>query len=167
MSCTAKSLYGWKVTLVRAAVEDLPLVSERVWQAEHPIFVNTCCPRATVDVVADVEDDVAAVEVVPAAAGKTLLAEATTVLVLLVLVLLGAAAAATAGVAPAGVGGASKRMKAANRTASDWKPAAGLVAAKSLGTTGVGLSGSALVAQPVFSSRSCGNSSLVTPISTL
>src|SRR5215813_2113902 len=133
MSCTAKSLNGWKVLLLSAAVEDLPLVSERVWQAEHPIFANTCPPRVTVAVVEVV--DVAAVEVVPPAAGKTLLAEATCVLV-------GAAAAATAGVAPAGVGGASKRMKAANKTASAWKPAAGLMAASSsFWTTGVGLSG--------------------------
>src|SRR5262245_62701534 len=105
MSCTAKSLNGWKGLLLSAAVEDRPLVSERVWQAEHPIFANTCAPRATV-VVVEVVDVVAAV--VPPAAGKTLLAEATCVL-------LGVAAAATAGVAPAGVGGASKRMKAANK----------------------------------------------------
>jgi len=83
--------------------------------------------------------------VVPAAAGKTLLAEATTVLVLLVLELLGNAVAAVAGAAPAGVGGANNRMKAANSTASDWKPAAGLMAASSsLRMTGVGLSGRSL-----------------------
>jgi hypothetical protein len=33
MSCTAKSLYGWKVTLLNALVDELPLVSERLWQA--------------------------------------------------------------------------------------------------------------------------------------
>jgi hypothetical protein len=82
-------------------------------------LANTCRPRSTVAVVDNV-DDVAAVEVAPAAAGKTLFAEATTVLVLLVLVLLDDAAAAATGVAPAGVGGANKRMNAVNKTVSDW-----------------------------------------------
>jgi hypothetical protein len=81
-----------------------------------------------------VDDVVAAVLVVPAAAGKTLLAEATTVLVLL-----GDAAAAAAGVAPAGVGGANKRIKAANNTMSDWKSAA--LGGLAVVVSGVGLSG--------------------------
>ena len=64
-------------------------------------------------------------------------------------------------------GSANIRMNAVNKTTSDWKPAAGLVAARSLGTSGVGLSGRLLSWQPGFSSRSWGKISLVTPISTL
>src|SRR5437870_8605633 len=155
MSCTAKSLYGSNVLLVSAAIAELPLVSERLWQALQPTLVNTWRPRSTVAVVDVVDDVVAAVLVVPAAAARTLVLAVASVVVALAVELV--AAAATVGVAPAGVGGANIRMNAENKMTSAWNPAAGLVAAKSLGSSGVGLSGSALVAQPGFSSRSCGN----------
>src|SRR5262245_9317561 len=112
----------------------------------------------------DVGDDVvAAVLVVPAAAGRTLGLAAASVVVALAVVLV--ADAAAAGVAPAGVGGANNRMKAANNAMSAWKPADGLGPPSD--SRGVGLSGCVFVAQLGSPSRSLGNRSLVTPISTL
>jgi CxxC motif-containing protein (DUF1111 family) len=70
MSCKAKSLYGWNATLLCPVMADFPVVWLGAWQALHPIFPNTCCPRLTV--VVDVVE-VVDVEVVedPAAAGQS------------------------------------------------------------------------------------------------
>src|SRR5262249_51021667 len=125
-----------------------------------PMLVNTCCPRLTVAVF---DVPLPLPPGLPDADASTVDAAVVVALVPVVPVV----DAAVAAVAPAGVGAASIRMNAENKTMSDWYPAAGLVAAKSLGVIGVGLSGSALVAQAGVSSRSCGKFSLVTPISTL
>src|SRR5215470_10422857 len=161
MSWMAKSLYGSYGLFASAVVDALPLVSERLWQALQPMLVNTCSPRLT-DGVGDVPPPPPPPPLLPDAAVSTVAAVVVSAPLPVVLVV-----AAAVVVAPAGVGAASIRMNAENKTMSDWYPAAGLVAAKSLGVIGVGLSGSALVAQAGFSSRSCGKFSLVTPISTL
>jgi len=95
---------------------DFPVVWLGAWQALHPIFPNTCCPRLTVVVDVDVVD-VEVVEV-PAADDKTLVevSEAVVGDVDEVEVVDCAVAAA---VPVAGVGGANMRIKAVKLTMSD------------------------------------------------
>ena len=145
-----------------------------MWQAWHPMFVNTCCPRVTeaaelLGVEAELLDVEGAAD--PDAAGRTLLAFAAASWT-------GVEDAAcpvvvvpiddTAGVAPdvAGVGGAKRRMNIAKLTTSEEKSDAALalfvVLVKLVASSGVGL-----IAHPAVVFRSFGNSSLVTPISTL
>ena len=129
------------------------------WQALQPIFENTCCPRDT-DAVDDVEVvDVEEVED-PAAAATAELAVAAATCVPDV------DCAAGVVLEVAGVGGASKRMKAAKLMMSDEKPDAGL-APLEVSVKLVVLSGKLLNWQLGFSSRSFWKASLVTPISTL
>ena len=164
MSCRAQSLKVWIVTLLCPVMTDLPVVRVVTWQAEQPIFVNTCCPCATVvpvddDVeVLEVEEvDVEEVEDAAAAIAELAVAAATCV----------EDDEDVAGVLEvAGVGGASMRMKAAKLTMSCEKSEAGLPLLVLL-TRLVVLSGKLLNWQLGVSSRSCGKASLVTPISTL
>src|SRR5215471_5697724 len=136
---------------------DLPVVWLMTWQAAQPTFANTCDPWVTVAAEGELLD----VDVVgePAAEGRTLELLATwsddedVVLV-------------EAVVADAGFGAANIRMNAEKLTMSDEKSDAGLplfVVFVRL----VVLSGRLLNWQFGLVSRSFGNASLVTPISTL
>src|SRR6185369_16525390 len=81
ISCRAKSLNGWSVTLLCPVSGDFSVVKVLVWHAWQPTLENTWFPRVTE--APDAAEDGGCVVDAPAAAGMTLgtsaAAEATTI----------------------------------------------------------------------------------------